>query len=63
LSFSFFAELVVITDTMSISGAIVIVTSALTGPRLIAVILPLNVLRALISYGSRIGQGNPKTAA
>jgi hypothetical protein len=45
---SFFAELVVITDTISIFGAILIDTSVLTGPILIAVIVSGNELRALI---------------
>jgi hypothetical protein len=38
----------VITETISIFGAIVIVTSVLTGPLLMAEIVPLNALRALI---------------
>jgi hypothetical protein len=40
-SLSFFAEVEVMTETMSTLGEILIVTSVLTGPWLMAVILPL----------------------
>ena len=47
-SLSVFADFVVITETISSFGAILIVTSVLTGPLLMAVIVPANELRALI---------------
>jgi hypothetical protein len=48
LSFSRRAELVVMTETISIPGATAIVTSVLTGPRMMRVMEPARELRALI---------------
>jgi hypothetical protein len=45
--------LVVITETIASFGAILIVTSVLTGPLLIAVMVPAKALRALIFMASR----------